>query len=74
MYSKSNTPVLLLIIFICMSHKTKYHEKLFCFVFFSVPLDGKNKAVDVKSVPPLVRLLKDKEPDVRANAAGTLMM
>ena len=47
---------------------------LFCFVFFSVPLDGKNKAVDVKSVPPLVRLLKDKEPDVRANAAGALMM
>ncbi|XP_078331854.1 radial spoke head 14 homolog [Crassostrea virginica] len=40
----------------------------------SVPLDGKNKAVDVKSVPPLVRLLKDKEPDVRANAAGALMM
>lgn len=42
--------------------------------YFSVPLDGKNKAVDVKSVPPLVRLLKDKEPDVRANAAGALMM
>lgn len=45
------------------------------YIFYSsVPLDGKNKAVDVKTVPPLVRLLKDKEPDVRANAAGALMM
>lgn len=40
----------------------------------SVPLDGKNKAVEVKSVPELVTLLKDKDADVRANAAGALMM
>jgi len=38
-----------------------------------VPLDGKNKAVEVKTVPALVKLLKDPESDVRANAAGALM-
>lgn len=39
----------------------------------SVPLDGKNKAVDVKSVQALVKLLSDPVPDVRANAAGAVM-
>ncbi|XP_046331630.1 radial spoke head 14 homolog [Haliotis rufescens] len=39
----------------------------------SVPLDGKNKAVEVESVAALVEMLKDATPDVRANAAGALM-
>ncbi|KAK3104197.1 hypothetical protein FSP39_025204 [Pinctada imbricata] len=39
----------------------------------SIPLEGKNKAVEVKSVPALVKLLKDQSSDVRANAAGALM-
>ncbi len=39
----------------------------------SVPLDGKDKAVEVKCVPILVNLLKDESADVRANAAGALM-
>jgi len=39
----------------------------------SVPLDGKNKAVDCNSVTELIKLLKDDSPDVRANAAGALM-
>ncbi|ELT87452.1 hypothetical protein CAPTEDRAFT_198826 [Capitella teleta] len=40
----------------------------------SVPLNGKNRAVEVKCVPVLVDLLKDTCTDVRANAAGALMM
>ncbi|XP_041367854.1 radial spoke head 14 homolog [Gigantopelta aegis] len=39
----------------------------------SVPLEGKNKAVEVQSVPLLVALLKDDQPDVQGNAAGALM-
>ncbi|KAK7475793.1 hypothetical protein BaRGS_00032939 [Batillaria attramentaria] len=39
----------------------------------SVPLDGKNKAVECGSVPPLIELLKDPLSDVRANAAGAIM-
>jgi len=41
---------------------------------YSAPLDGKNKAVEVNSVPELVKLLADSSSDVRANAAGALMM
>ena len=48
-----------------------YHFTLLC---CSAPLDGKNKAVEVHAVPPLVGLLKDSCPDVKANAAGALMM
>lgn len=40
----------------------------------SVPLAGKDKAVEVKCVPVLVRLLQDEEADVRASAAGALMI
>ena len=39
----------------------------------SVPLDGKNKAVDCQSVAQLIKLLKDESADVRANAAGAIM-
>ncbi|KAL5007337.1 hypothetical protein ScPMuIL_016143 [Solemya velum] len=39
----------------------------------SVPLNGKNKAVEVQTVPELVCLLKDSNPDVRANVSGALM-
>ncbi|XP_076471321.1 radial spoke head 14 homolog [Babylonia areolata] len=39
----------------------------------SVPLDGKNKAVDCNSVAQLIALLKDDSADVRANAAGAIM-
>ncbi|XP_013387310.1 radial spoke head 14 homolog [Lingula anatina] len=39
----------------------------------SVPLDGKNKAVEVGSVASLVELLKDSDADVRASAAGAIM-
>ena len=39
----------------------------------SVPLAGKNKAVEVKCVPLLVELLEDSNCDVRANSAGALM-
>ena len=41
--------------------------------YSSVPLDGKNKAVDCNSVAELIKLLKDSSPDVRANAAGAIM-
>ena len=44
------------------------------FIVNSAPLDGKNKAVEVHSVTPLVGLLKDSSPDVKASAAGALMM
>jgi len=40
----------------------------------SVPLNGKDKAVEVKCVPILVKLLKDEDADVRASAAGAIMM
>ncbi|KAI0243423.1 radial spoke head-like protein 14 [Lamellibrachia satsuma] len=40
----------------------------------SVPLDGKNKAVEVKCMPLLVKLLDSNDVDVRANAAGAIMM
>ncbi|XP_067945309.1 radial spoke head 14 homolog [Watersipora subatra] len=40
----------------------------------SVPLAGKNKAVEVGTVPHLVKLLEDEDVTVRANAAGALMM
>jgi hypothetical protein len=43
-------------------------------LYLSVPLNGKNRAVEVKCIPILVELLKDKSTDVRANAAGALMM
>ena len=39
----------------------------------SVPLAGKNKAVDVRALPALVTLLQDKATDVRAKAAGAIM-
>ncbi|XP_072044852.1 radial spoke head 14 homolog [Amphiura filiformis] len=39
----------------------------------SVPLSGKNKACEVKSLPPLVQLLDDDDTDVRAKAAGAIM-
>lgn len=42
--------------------------------FFSVPLAGKNKAVEVETVPQIVKLLDDEDVFVRANAAGALMM
>jgi len=38
----------------------------------SVPLDGKNKAVEVGTVPSLIDLFTDNSTDVRANAAGAL--
>ena len=41
---------------------------------YSVPLAGKDKAVEVKSMGTLVALLKDSEAEVRANAAGAIMM
>lgn len=41
---------------------------------YSAPLEGKNKAVEVNAVPALVALLGDKSPDVKANAAGALML
>lgn len=41
---------------------------------YSVPLDGKDKAVEVKCVSTLVQLLKDSDSDVRANACGAIMM
>ncbi|KAL8561932.1 hypothetical protein ACOMHN_001258 [Nucella lapillus] len=40
----------------------------------SVPLDGKNKAVECESVEKLIILLKDESADVRANAAGAIMI
>ncbi|XP_064603324.1 LOW QUALITY PROTEIN: radial spoke head 14 homolog [Liolophura sinensis] len=40
----------------------------------SVPLEGKNLAVEVEAVRKLVELLSDSDPDVRANAAGALAM
>ena len=39
----------------------------------SVPLAGKNKAVEVRALPALVTLLQDKATDVRAKAAGAIM-
>lgn len=39
----------------------------------SVPLEGKDKAVEVGSVEALIALLKDEDSDVRANAAGAIM-
>ncbi|WAR03909.1 RSP14-like protein [Mya arenaria] len=38
------------------------------------PLEGKNKAVEVGCVAELVKLLADSSPDVKANAAGALMI
>ncbi|XP_035690918.1 radial spoke head 14 homolog [Branchiostoma floridae] len=38
----------------------------------SVPLDGKNKACEVKALPPLVGLLKDGDTYVRSMAAGAI--
>lgn len=43
-------------------------------VFCSVPLAGKNKAVEVETIPVLVSLLLDDEVSVRAFSAGALMM
>lgn len=40
----------------------------------SAPLDGKNKAVECNTVPALIDLLRDPSADVRANAAGAIMM
>ena len=40
----------------------------------SFPLDGKNKAVEVGAMVSLVPLLCDKDTDVRANAAGAIMV
>jgi hypothetical protein len=39
----------------------------------SVPLAGKDKAVECDAVPKLIKLLKDSHADVRANAAGAIM-
>ena len=39
----------------------------------SVPLAGKNKAVEVRALPALVTLLQDQATDVRAKAAGAIM-
>lgn len=39
----------------------------------SVPLEGKDKAVEVKCVVILTNLLNDQDTDVRAKAAGALM-
>lgn len=44
------------------------------FKSFSVPLAGKNKAVEVETVSAVVKLLSDEDVDVRAKAAGALMM
>ena len=44
------------------------------FFYFSFPLDGKNKAVEVGAMVSLVPLLRDAETDVRANAAGAIMV
>lgn len=41
---------------------------------YSVPLAGKNKAVEVGTVAQLVKLLEDEDTFVRANAAGAIMM
>ena len=40
---------------------------------FSVPLAGKDKAVEVETLSPLVKLLEDDSAHVRANAAGAIM-
>lgn len=39
----------------------------------SVPLDGKNRACSVNTLPALVTLLDDTDADVRAKAAGAIM-
>ncbi|XP_048581464.1 radial spoke head 14 homolog [Nematostella vectensis] len=39
----------------------------------SFPLEGKDRAVDVGAVPPLVSLLRDNSAEVRAQAAGAIM-
>ena len=52
--------------------KAKGGQQLCC-MSCSVPLDGKNKAVDCHSVDRLIKLLKDESADVRANAAGAIM-
>lgn len=39
-----------------------------------MPLQGKNKAVEVHTIDHLVQLLKDEDISVKANAAGALMM
>ena len=44
-----------------------------CCVLYSVPLQGKDDAVSEETVPYLVKLLKDDNHEVRANAAGALM-
>ena len=44
-----------------------------CFVLNSFPLDGKDKAVEVGTMPELVTLLNDDDTDVRAQAAGAVM-
>lgn len=40
---------------------------------YSVTLDGKDQAVEVKCMDSLVFLLKDLNTSVRANAAGAIM-
>ena len=43
------------------------------FKFYSFPLDGKDRAVDVGAIPELVLLLEDDNTDARAQAAGAIM-
>lgn len=40
----------------------------------SVPLAGKDKAVEVKCIPRLVQLLADENPDVRGSAIAAIMI
>lgn len=42
--------------------------------YFSFPLDGKNKAVEIGAILSLVPLLCDRDADVRANASGAIMV
>lgn len=39
-----------------------------------MPLAGKDKAIECGAMPVLIGLLKDPSSDVRANAAGAIMM
>ena len=57
----------------CVLYQTFDGSSCLLFAFLSVPLAGKDKAVEVKCVAILVELLKDEDPDVRAKSAGALM-
>ena len=47
---------------------------LYIYVLSSFPLDGKKKACEESTIPSLVILLRDDNAEVRAKAAGALMV